>query len=189
MQISLTLLRFVFKLLNFLRVVLSRFYSKTRLSSTAKMWLTWISIEGLSIWGVSIPFDEIWFPLSLMWDLWIVLLRAPWFFLASWIFTLCLFTNQTQGIPVHSFGAIYLNSFSLSSAMLQKIHSFIFFSEWQPASSTQKEQCSAWIPFLAESTFQQKAKVTVCSSYLIFFSESRVAQCLTTVALYILFIL
>ena len=37
LQIGLILLRFVFKLLNFLGVVLSRFDSKTGLSSTAKM--------------------------------------------------------------------------------------------------------------------------------------------------------
>lgn len=106
-QISLILLRFVFKVLSFLRVVLSRFDSKSRLSSTAKTWLIWVSSEGLRVWEVSIAFGEIWFPLSLMWYLRIVLLTASQFFLASWIFIHSMapwFTNQqqTQGIPVHS---------------------------------------------------------------------------------------
>lgn len=88
--------------------------------------------------------------------------------------------QQSQGIPVHFSGGFYISSFSLSSTVpriLQPLHLF-----WMTTSvsSTQEELGSAWIPFPAESTSRQKARVIVGSSCLIFSSEISVAQCLET---------
>lgn len=90
------------------------------------------------------------------------------------------YQQQTQGIPVYFSGGFYLSSFSLSSTIpriLQPLHLF-----WMTTSvsSSQEELCSAWIPFPAEITSRQKARVIVGSSCLIFFSEISVAQCLET---------
>lgn len=130
-------------------------------------------------------------PVGTWWPLW---LTPPSFsfFSASWIFTGCLCDSgpgqqETQGDACALFWSYLFILNSFSNTMPRKFQPLLF-SERQPLSlQLRKSQCSAWIPFRAESTSGRKARVTVGPSCLIFFSEISVAQGLKTVSLYILF--